>query len=250
MTRRLAVVPARGGSKRIPMKNVRDFCGKPMIAHILEAARSSGLFDVIHVSTESDAVRSVVERLGFGVDFLRPDHLADDHTPIMPVLKFVADSYAERDMEFDEVWLLMACAPFIESVDLQQAAKVMAGWKGERPVLAVAPYPVPVEWAYDLAPDGALTPLNPGMFAIRSQDIAPKYFDTGTFAAFPAAMVRASSGAGSDAAFVGFALEKDKAVDIDDEADWRLAGSMFTHRQNLRSPGNLAGSPEGPSHAR
>ena len=79
MIRRLAIIPARGGSKRIPNKNIRDFCGKPMIAHILQTARASGLFDVIHVSTDSLLVKEVVEKLGFSIDFMRPAELADDH---------------------------------------------------------------------------------------------------------------------------------------------------------------------------
>src|SRR5438874_1339312 len=101
MTRRLAVIPARGGSKRIKNKNIRDFCGKPMIAYVLEVARESGLFDKIHVSTESAEIRQTVERLGFAVDFARPAELADDHTPIMPVLKHVVTTYASRGQTFD-----------------------------------------------------------------------------------------------------------------------------------------------------
>jgi pseudaminic acid cytidylyltransferase len=236
MTRRLAVVPARGGSKRIPNKNVRAFCGRPMIGHILETARESGLFDVIHVSTESAAIKREVEKLGFVVDFMRPDELADDHTPIMPVLKFVADTYAARQQLFDEVWLLMACSPFVEASDLRGAADRLRDIGARHPVMAVARYPVPVEWAYRLEPDGRLTPTQPGMFAVRSQDIEPKYFDTGTFIAFPTSVVRSSQGAGSDAHFVGHVIDRRKAVDIDDEEDWALAESMFEH---------FAGTPKG-----
>src|SRR5947207_11884930 len=122
MTKRIAIIPARGGSKRIVNKNIRDFCGKPMVAHVLGTAKASGLFDVIHVSTESTTIRRIVEDLGFRVDFLRPIELADDQTPIMPVLKYVADTFASRGQVFDQVWLLMACAPLIDSRDLNEAA--------------------------------------------------------------------------------------------------------------------------------
>lgn len=227
MTRRLAVIPARGGSKRIPNKNIRDFCGKPMIAHVLQAALASELFDVIHVSTESAEIRETVEKLGFRIDFPRTDALADDHTPIMPVLKYVADTYASRGELFDQVWLLMACAPLVDARDLQQAAELFDRSGGRDPLLAVAEYPAPIEWAFSRSEDGKLTPVQAGMFAVRSQDLEKKYFDAGSFAAFPAATVRASQGAGSDAGFVGYVLPKGKAIDIDDEADWAMAEAMY-----------------------
>lgn len=230
MPSRIAIVPARGGSKRVPRKNVRDFCGRPMIGYILDTARASGLFDVIHVSTESAEVRGTVERLGFTVDFMRPDELAGDHTPIMPVLKFATETYASRARTFDEVWLLMPCAPFIEAEDLTAAAEMLGRAGPGTGLMAVAPYPVPIEWAYNRGNDGVLTPVHPGMFAVRSQDIEPKYFDAGTFAAMPAAQVLSAEGAGSNTGFLGYVLEKDKAIDIDDESDWALAEAMFHDR--------------------
>lgn len=230
MTSRIAIIPARGGSKRISNKNIRDFCGKPMIAHILQAARASGLFDVIHVSTESGDIRGEVEKLGFRVDFMRPGELADDHTPIMPVLKYVADTYAAKGRVFDQVWLLMACAPLVAAHDLQQAAALFDRAGGHDPLLAVSEYPAPIEWAFSRAEDGKLTAVQAGMFALRSQDLEKKYFDAGSFAAFPAATVRASQGAGSDVGFVGYVLPKGRAIDIDDEADWALAEAIYRLR--------------------
>lgn len=231
MTSRIAIIPARGGSKRIPGKNIRDFCGKPMIAHILQAAQSSGLFDVIHVSTESDEIRDVVESLGFCVDFMRPVELADDHTPIMPVLKYVTDTYAARGQTFDQVWMLMACAPLIELGELQQAAQLFEQSGEVNPVLAISEFPAPIEWAFSRSEDGKLTPVQAGMFAMRSQDLTKKYFDAGAFAVFPASTVRGSHGSGSDSGFMGYVLPKSKAIDIDNQADWDLAEAMYRLRQ-------------------
>ena len=177
MTARIAIIPARGGSKRIPRKNIRDFCGRPMIAHILHAARVSGLFDVIHVSTESEDIREVVEKLGFPIDFMRPVNLADDDTPIMPVMKYVVDAFAMKGQVFDQVWLLMACAPNISSNDLQQAAASFDSADSGNSLVAVSEYPVPIEWAFTRSEDGKLTPVKSGMFALRSQDIEKKYYD-------------------------------------------------------------------------
>ena len=116
--KRLAVIPARGGSKRIHKKNIKTFCGKPIISYSLEAAESSNLFDTIHVSTDCNEIAEVVTKLGYSIDFLRDPNLADDMTPIMPVLKWVISEYESRNIYFDEVVLLMPCSPMIESFDL------------------------------------------------------------------------------------------------------------------------------------
>jgi pseudaminic acid cytidylyltransferase len=231
MPRRIAIIPARGGSKRIPHKNIKSFNGKPMIAYILSAARESGLFDIIHVSTEDPQISDTVEALGFSVDFMRPSHLADDFTPIMPVLKYVADTYAERGENFDQVWLLMACAPLIDATDLKAAAQLFEQKASRFPVIAVAEYPVPIEWAFNRASDGRLTPVQLGMFAVRSQDLEKKYFDAGVFSVLPILRVLDSEDAGSDSDFIGYTIPKTKAIDIDEEADWELAEAMYRIRE-------------------
>lgn len=235
MPRRIAIIPARGGSKRIPRKNVRPFCGKPMIGHILDTARASAAFDVIHVSTEDAEIRATVESLGFTVDFPRPAELADDFTPLMPVLRHALAEFESRGGQFDEVWLLMACAPLVRAEDLIGAAKLMATAEPDQSVIAVARYPVPVEWAFRRLQDGRLRPVQPGMFAVRSQDLQQAYYDTGTFVVYPAAAVRDAEGAGSDERFIGYELDRRQAVDIDDEQDWMLAETLFRATQREAS---------------
>jgi N-acylneuraminate cytidylyltransferase len=92
----LAIIPARGGSKRIKNKNIIDFCGRPIIAYSLDCARQSGLFDKIHVSTDSPEIAEVAEQLGYPVDFPRTADLADDMTPLMPVIQWVVQQYVAR----------------------------------------------------------------------------------------------------------------------------------------------------------
>ncbi|MBC2770582.1 cytidylyltransferase domain-containing protein [Pusillimonas minor] len=225
--KRLAIIPARGGSKRIPNKNIRDFCGQPMITHVLGVARASGLFAKVHVSTESESIRDVAAQFGFPPDFPRPAELADDHTPIMPVLRHAAQEYAKRGERFDEVWLLMACAPLIHAKDLSSAASLFQQAGSEQPLLAVSEYPAPIEWAFSRGENGALTPVQAGMFAVRSQDLEKRYFDAGSFAVFPASRVLESQGAGSDSGFIGYVLPKGTAIDIDDEQDWQLAEAIY-----------------------
>jgi len=227
MSTRLAVIPARGGSKRIPEKNIRQFAGRPMIAHTLEVARASGLFDVIHVSTESERIAGIAAALGFPVAFLRPAQLADDHTPLMPVLRYDAEAFMARGRNFDEVWMLMACAPLIEPDDLRQAAALFAKAGGRHPVLPVAPFPAPVEWAFRMDGAGNLTPLQPSAMGVRSQELETKYYDTGTFCALPSQLVLDSAGAGDFAGYIGYPLDRAKAVDIDDEDDWEFAEIVF-----------------------
>lgn len=224
---RLCIVPARGGSKRLPAKNIRMFHGLPMIGHSLKTAAASRLFSMIHVSTESDQIASVAAGMGFEPEFRRPPELAGDHVPLMPVLKHAVEEYAKRGSHFGTVCLLMACAPLIEPEDLIEANALFESGQRSRPVMSIAPYPVPVEWAYRRAPDGLLIPREPGMFAVRSQDLEAHYFDAGCFYFFPVAHILGSTGAGSDSQFMGHSLPKHRALDIDDAEDWAMAEALY-----------------------
>jgi len=229
--KRLAIIPARAGSKRIPGKNLKAFAGKPMIGHILQTALRSGLFAKVHVSTDSAQIAEIASQAGAPVDFMRPATLADDQTPIMPVLKYVIEEYSQRGFEYEQVWMLMACAPLLDAETLQQAEKMFVAAGGGQPLLAVSEYPSPIEWALSRAPTGQMTPLQPGMFAVPSQTIEKKYFDAGCFAIFPPAVVQKSQGAGSDKGFLGYVLPKSMGVDIDDEQDWELAETIFQSKK-------------------
>lgn len=231
---RIAVIPARGGSKRIPNKNIRNFCGRPMISHIISVALSSSLFDEIHVSTDSQEIVEVARGLGLEVAFMRPPQLADDHTPIMPVLKYVLEEYRGRGVSFDSVAMLMACAPMISDHDLRGAAALFDLHHGKQAVLGVADFPCPIEWAFRREPDGLLVPLQPGMFSVRSQDLAPTYYDAGQFCFMSSQRILTTVGAGSDEGFLGYPIQRHKAIDIDTMDDWRFAEIVYTSiRQNL-----------------
>lgn len=230
MTRRIAIIPARGGSKRLPDKNIRDFCGKPMIGHILDTARISSLFDIIHVSTDSDKIAQTAMALGFRPDFPRPPDLAQDSTPIIPVVRYVLEEYRRRGLEFEQACLLYACAPLVEADDLRAAAHMFDELGGNRVVLSVTSFAVPIEWAYDLGADGAMTPVQPGMFNVRSQDLTTKYHDTGSFSFLPTGRILDDQ-PHDDRDFHGFVLPRHKAVDIDDGDDWTLAEMLYRGRR-------------------
>jgi N-acylneuraminate cytidylyltransferase len=226
MVKRLAVIPARGGSKRIPRKNIRDFCGKPMIGHILETARASRLFDVIHVSTEDAEISAMVDSLGFRPDFTRPASLAADATPIVPVVKAVAETYVAQGGQFDEVWLLMACAPLLEAGDLEAGATLFAGGGGHA-VLYVTSSPTPIERAFRIDSAGFLAPVAADKLVARSQDLPETYFDSGTCAIFSAQHILDNKGAMFDGQFIPHVLPRYKAIDIDTEEDWEMAEAVF-----------------------
>lgn len=225
MTRRLAVMPARGGSRRIPGKNTVPFCGAPLMAHALRAAAASGLFDVIHVSTEDDAIAAVAAAEGFPPAFPRDPALADDHTPLLPdVLRWVVEAFAARGERFGSVTLVMPTAPLIEAADLVDAHALFDRHGGTRPVLAVAPFPVPIEWAFRRAADGALAPVQPGMASVRSQDLPEAWYDSGTFLVMPP---EALAPGAPPPDWIGHVLPRWKAVDIDTPEDLALAERLF-----------------------
>jgi CMP-N-acetylneuraminic acid synthetase len=161
--------------------------------------------------------------------------LADDHTPIMPVLRYVVEEYSRRGRHFDEVWLLMACAPLINVKDLLEAAAIFHESGASKSLLAVSEYPAPIEWAFRRGANGALTPMQEGMFAVRSQDLEKRYFDAGSLAVFPVSRILESEGSGSDSGFTGYVLPKMKAIDIDDEQDWQLAELIFCAQKKFGS---------------
>lgn len=223
----LAVIPARGGSKRIPNKNIRPFFGRPMLGYSLQTVERSRLFDEIHVSTDDPSVSAVASAEGFSPAFFRPSHLADDLTPLMPVLKWVLQQYDAAGRNFQTVALVMPCAPLLEPADLVAAHDLFARHGAKHPVLAVSSYKVAPEWAFKLDADGRLRPMFPGAFADRSQDMEKSYHDAGTFSLFHRDHILQDQG-DIDRRFIGFELEKGRAVDIDDLDDWQLAEALFS----------------------
>jgi len=224
--KRLAIVPARGGSKRILKKNIREFCGKPMISYVLNTASRSKLFDVVHVSTECNEIALIAKNHKANVDFLRPKNLADDMTPLAPVIKEVVREFRSRGAIFDEIWLLMACSPILSINELISAAKIFSENIKIKKMIAVSEYQVPIEWAYKMNEDGWLTPENPGSFSMRSQDIEKKYFDAGSFVAFKADQINDNNL--DDSGYFGFKVSKETAIDIDTPEDWKFAEHIFS----------------------
>ena len=227
---RIAIIPARGGSKRIKNKNIIDFCGRPMIGYALEAASESGLFDKIHVSTDSQEIKEVVEGLGYEIDFMRPSELGDDMTGLMPVLQWVVQRYREEGLTFEDVCCLMPVCPLLEAGDIVRGFEVYEQHGRERPLHVVAPFPVPVEWAYRRDESGRLTPVQPGAYAIRSQDLEKAYYECGPFSIFHVSQVLSDTPA-TDEGYVSIEMPRSRSVDIDEMEDLRFAEVLYRGKQ-------------------
>lgn len=222
---RLAVIPARGGSKRIPKKNIIPFRGKPMIAYALDAAKASGMFDRIHVSTDSQEIADVVEALGFPVDFMRDESLADDHTGIVPVLRWVVKEYEQRGVHYDQVCCIMPNAPLLQSFDLVEAFRIFEQNEGIHPLLVYARFPVPVEWAFRRDEKGFMTADHPEKILIRSQDLLHAYYECGPFNIWLYEhLLQDHPLAGK---VLSYLMPTERAIDIDTPEDLTYAARLF-----------------------
>jgi pseudaminic acid cytidylyltransferase len=222
---RLAVIPARGGSKRIPKKNIVPFCGKPMIAYALDAAAESGLFDHIHVSTDSDEIADVVKKLGYPVDFMRNELLADDHTGIVPVLRWVLQEYGQRGMHYDQVCCIMPNAPLLKGADLVEALHIFEKHHGSHPLLVYTRFPAPVEWAFLRDEDGFMLANCPDKLMIRSQDIRQTYYECGPFSLWRPKHLQQENPLGGK--LLSYLMPVERAIDIDTPEDFAHAERLY-----------------------
>nr|WP_298096647.1 pseudaminic acid cytidylyltransferase [uncultured Shinella sp.] len=222
---RLAVIPARGGSKRTPRKNVRPFAGRPMIAWPIEAAISSGVFDAVVVSTDDEEIAATAEACGATVPFRRPVHLSDDHTPTRPVIRHAIEAVEASGATVEQVCCLYATTPFITADDLVAGLKALETSANGFSV-SVTHYAHPIQRALRLCADGTTLPLDEAKLATRSQDLEEMVHDAGSFywGTRGAFMSERSILASGSAAVV---LPTWRVCDIDTEDDWTRAELMF-----------------------
>lgn len=219
---RLAVIPARGGSKRIPRKNVRPFAGRPMIGHAIAVARACGLFERIVVSTDDDEIARVARDAGAEVPFVRPPELADDHAATVPVIAHAVHAMGLPDSA--AVCCLYPAVPLLEADDLRRAlAQLQAGATGY--VFPVAEFPSPVQRALVRDADGRSRPLYPEFTQTRTQDLVPACFDAGQFYWAHASTWRAGRSIHGHASTV--VLPAWRVVDIDTADDWARAEALY-----------------------
>ncbi len=222
---RLAVIPARGGSKRIPRKNIKEFCGKPMIAWSIEAAIESGLFDRVVVSTDDAEIAVIAEQYGAQVPFVRPTSLADDHTGTIPVVSHTIQWFRDQGLPPDQVCCLYATAPFVRAVDIQRGLDLLTSTNSDY-AFSVTSYPFPIQRAIRLTPQGRVAMFNPELFNTRSQDLEEAYHDAGQFYWGRAdAWVEGRLIFSTESAPV--VLPRYRVQDIDTLEDWERAQWLF-----------------------
>lgn len=222
---RLAVIPARGGSKRIPRKNIKPFAGKPMIAWSIEAAIQSGCFDRIVVSTDDAEIADVARKCGAEVPFERPVELSDDYTGTIPVIAHATNWQAQNGEPASEVCCIYATAPFVQASDLQRGLQVLQD-SGADYAFSVTSYAFPIQRAIRITQASRVEMFNAEHFNTRSQDLEVAFHDAGQFY-----WGRSSAWLQKQMIFSPAAapvvLPRHRVQDIDTLEDWVRAEWMF-----------------------
>lgn len=219
----IAIIPARGGSKRIPRKNIRNFAGVPMISYAIIAARSSGLFDHVVVSTDDDEIAQIAQGYGAEVPFRRPRNLADDHTPTVPVIAHAIEECEKLGWKIEHACCIYPAVPFIAVEDLREARQLLVA-TGADYSFPVAEFPSAIQRGLRRGESGRMSSFFPEFELIRTQDIEPAYFDAGQFywgtrqAWLNNPRVHNSG--------VGIVMPAFRVVDIDTAEDWKRAELM------------------------
>jgi len=218
---KIAVIPARGGSKRIPRKNIKDFCGKPMIAWSIEAAKESKLFDHIIVSTDDEEIAEVAKHWGAEVPFMRPAELSDDYSGTTEVITHAMQWALDQGIIIDAVCCIYATAPFVQVKDLVQ------GWEALKSgdwayAFTVTDFAAPIFRSFKQTENGGVEMFFPEHFQKRSQDLPTALHDAGQFYwGRPSAWLEDKMI--FDKQSIPVVIPRWRVVDIDTPDDWHQA---------------------------
>ena len=220
MMKMLAVITARGGSKRIPRKNVKEFCGKPILAYSIEAAIGAGIFDTVMVSTEDEEIAEIAKRYGAEVPFYRSEQTAGDYATTNDVLLEVLEEYEKRGMHFDIGCCIYPTAPFVTAEKLKKAVESLKNSDADT-LIPVVSFSYPPQRAM-VQEDGKLVFRYPQYLDSRSQDLIPQYHDVGQFYLFKTEAFRKSRKlmVGN---IIPMEISEMEVQDIDNQVDWELA---------------------------
>ena len=217
----VAIIPARGGSKRIPGKNIRDFCGRPIIAYSIEAALESGLFHEVMVSTDSEEIAGVAQAYGASIPFMRSAKMSDDYATTADVVLEVLDAYTRKDVTFDCICCIYPTAPFVTKDKLCAAFNALQTQNVDA-VIPVVPFSYPPLRGFVIDDNALLKMRWPENLNVRSQDMGKMYHDSGQFY-----FVRTRAFMEEKALLckksIPMILSELEVQDIDNETDWKLA---------------------------
>ena len=220
----LAIITARGGSKRIPRKNIKDFCGKPIICYSIEAAREAGIFDEIMVSTEDEEIARIAQDAGAVVPFFRSPYTAGDYASTDDVIMEVLKTYEERGQRFEAFCCIYPTAPFISARRLKDAMELLSGAEGVTPVV---PFSYPPQRGLIQDEKGYVRWQFPEYAHTRSQDLPRIFHDCGQFYACRTDAFFAA-GTTDVKQLVPLVLTEMEVQDIDTTQDWALAEMKYT----------------------
>ncbi|SFQ26443.1 pseudaminic acid cytidylyltransferase [Parafilimonas terrae] len=222
----IAIIPARGGSKRIPKKNIKGFLGKPVIAYSIEAALLSGLFEEVMVSTDDEEIAAVAKQYGATVPFMRSQKNADDFATLNDVIEEVLGSYNNEGKKFNNGCCILSTAPFVTTEKLKEAYNLLLQKKFDS-VRPIVKFSYPIQRAFKLSPNNSLQMFYPEHLKTRSQDLEPAYHDAGQFYWFRTDKILTGTNKG------GLIISETEAQDIDTIEDWELAELKLSMLRNL-----------------
>lgn len=229
----IAIIPARGGSKRIPRKNIKEFSGKPMISWSIEAAKKSKLFDHIIVSTDDDEVAEIATTWGAEVPFIRPKELSDDYVGTTPVITHAVNSAIEKGWDLSAVCCIYATAPLIQSSDIKIGLELLESGDFDY-AIAATNFNSPIFRGFRECSKGGVEMVFPEHYMTRSQDLEVVFHDAGQFYwGRPDAWLHEKKGLGKKTALVK--IPSWRVQDIDNEDDWKRAetiASLISNKQD------------------
>lgn len=224
----LAIIPARGGSKRIPRKNIKDFMGKPIIAYSIETALKSKLFNEVMVSTDDEEIAEISKEYGAKVPFMRSDENSDDYATTVDVLLEVLTEYGKRDFNFDHICCFYPTAPFVTEEDLKKGFKLLEKATSSLPVVK---FEFPIQRAFKKNKEHNIQFAWPEHEKTRSQDLETYFHDAGQWYWVKTdELVKQETLVTSNCK----AVEKSRMAvqDIDTSEDWKLAEMKFSYLNN------------------
>lgn len=220
MSSSIAIITARGGSKRIPRKNIREFCGKPIIVYSIEAALGCDCFDEVMVSTDDEEIAAIAKAAGAAVPFLRSEKTSGDFATSADVIEEVLEEYAKRGKVFENACILYPTAPFVTTEKLQKAMMLLQE-NGADSVLPMVQYSFPPQRAF-VSDNGRIRFAQEQYAKTRSQDLEPMYHDCGQFCCFKTELFLTKRTLVTDNT-MGIICPESEVQDIDTVEDWHLA---------------------------
>ena len=222
---KLCIIPARGGSKRIPKKNIRFFCGKPIIQWSIEAALESECFDKVIVSTDSEEISKVSKSIGAEVPFIRPKSLSDDYTATAPVINHAIEFIKQKHRNIEYVCCIYATAPFVEPDYIRDGLKKIIDTNANFS-FSVTSFPFPIQRAIKITKDQKSQMFFPENLNKRSQDLEDAFHDAGQFYWGKSSAWLEGKSMFDDNS-IPIVIPRYKVQDIDSEEDWQRAELMF-----------------------